>query len=121
MTAEKPRYTAEVGKNASLVCLGEQVEDNVFTFLFWEFNGTKLTTSSDHYKVRNTFFNKGEDERETPRVKMQLTIVDVGYADVGDYSCVVKSNVVEYASDNMTLEVTGMRGRYKAIQLIKCC
>lgn len=112
MTAEKPRYTVEVGKDASLVCHGEQVEDSAFTSLFWEFNGTKLklTTSSDHYKVKNTFYK--EEDEATPKVKMQLTIIDVGYADAGDYSCVVKTDREERASNNMTLEVRGMKGRY---------
>ena len=117
MTAEKPRYTSEVGKDASLVCHGEQVEDDIFTFLFWEFNGTKLKTSSDHYKFKNTFYK--EEDAATPKVKMQLTIVDVGCADTGDYSCVVNSDDVERASDNMTLEVRGMKGRYLVVPSLR--
>lgn len=105
MTAEKTKYTVEPRKDVSLVCLGEQVQDQFDTFLFWELNGTKLNISSGRYKVSKRFTHQ-EDEL-TPKVHMQLTIFDVGYGDEGNYSCVVQT-ARGRAHDNITLEVKGM-------------
>ena len=109
MTAAKPKYTAEVGTEAVLVCVGEEVNNDTFTWVHWEFNGTKLNTSTDHYEYATTYSNQGPNEG-TPKVLMNLTIFDVDYADEGNYTCVVHSNN-DRESDNTALEVytTGMR------------
>ena len=108
VTAEKPKYTAEVGRDAFLICNGKYVEDNVFTFLFWELNGKKLNTSNAHYIATNTFSD--QKDGANPKVRMNLTIFDVGYADEGNYSCVVYS-VSGDASDNIILVLKSKKGK----------
>ena len=112
VTAEKPKYTAEVGEDAFLICVGEQVEDDVFTFLSWELNGKKFNTSNAHYRATNTFYD--QKDGATPKVRMKLTIFDIDHADEGNYSCVVHSDHVERASDSIILEVkeSGKKGIY---------
>jgi len=101
--AAKPKYTAEVGEDAFLICVGEQVEDDVLTFLSWELNGKKLNTSNVHYRATNTFYD--QKDGATPKVQMNLTIFEVDHSDEGNYSCVVHSDYVERASDSIRLEV----------------
>ena len=117
--AAKPKYTAEVGEDAFLICVGEQVEDDVLTFLSWELNGKKLNTSNVHYRATNTFYD--QKDGATPKVQMNLTIFDVDHSDEGNYSCVVHSDYVERASDSIILEVkeSGKKGIY--YKLIRRC
>ena len=117
--ADKSKYTAEVGEDAFLICVGEQVEDDVFTFLSWELNGKKLNTSNVHYRATNTFYD--QKDGATPKVRMNLTIFDIDHADEGNYSCVVHSDLVERASDSIILQVkeSGKKGNYS--KLIRCC
>ena len=102
MKAEKSKYTAEVGTDAKLGCTGEQVEDNQLTFVFWKFNGTRLFNSSDHI-ITNDFF--AEEVGSTPKVRTQLSVLNVTFEDSGNYSCVVDSDRVTNKKDTITLEV----------------
>ena len=104
MTADKPKYTVQVGGDVVLVCRGDEVMEDDFTWVHWELNGTKLNlTSTDHYKYATKYTNQYPGEA-TPKVLMNLTIFDVDYADEGNYTCVVHTNN-DYESDNTVLEV----------------
>ncbi|PFX18186.1 Hemicentin-1 [Stylophora pistillata] len=86
--AEKPKYTAEVGTKVTLVCVGEQVKDDVFTFVYWTFKGNMLSNSSEHYIVNDFYTLKAGG---TPKVQTQLTFLKLNYEDSGNYSCKVDS------------------------------
>lgn len=121
MTADQPKYSVERGKDATLVCQGEDVKEDVLTFLHWELNGTKIDTSSSHYKANKVFTH--QKDGATPRVRVELTIVETDYADEGNYSCVLRSGDTKRASDNMILEVKprGMEEVFKYIVGILAC
>ena len=102
MTAEKPKYTVERGKDVSLACIGEQVTDQFDTYLTWQLNGTKLNVSSGRYNASKKFTH--QEDGSTPKVRMQLTVFDVGYDDGGNYSCVAVT-ARGRARDNIILEV----------------
>ncbi len=102
MRAEKPKYTAVAGTEAKLVCIGEEVTNDPLTFLSWEFNGTKLHNSSNQYVITNHFtIERGS----TPTVHTQLSVLNVRYADSGNYSCIVNTDRVTDKGDTITLEV----------------
>ncbi|XP_078360730.1 uncharacterized protein LOC144645125 [Oculina patagonica] len=103
MRAEKPKYTAELGSNATLVCIGDQVKDDPLTFVSWKFNGTRLHNSSGHYVITIDFFTI--EQGSTPKVRTNLYILNVRYADSGNYSCIVNSDRVTDEGDTITLEV----------------
>lgn len=86
--AKKPKYTAEVGTKVTLVCVGEQVRDDLFTFVYWTFKGNVLSNSSKHYIVNDSFTIKAGS---TPRVQTKLTLLKLDYEDSGSYSCKVDS------------------------------
>ena len=102
MRAEKSKYTAVVGTDANLVCIGEEVKDDEYTILFWKFNGTMLSNSSD-YVITNDFFSIKDGS--TPKVRTQLSVLNVSFADSGYYSCIVDSDHVSNEEDTITLEV----------------
>ena len=103
MKAEESKYTAVVGTDANLVCTGEQVEEDPFTFVFWKFNGTKHFKNSSDYLITNDFF--AEEVGSTPKVRTQLSVLNVTFEDSGNYSCVVHSDRVTDKKDTITLEV----------------
>ncbi|XP_022802355.1 leucine-rich repeats and immunoglobulin-like domains protein 1 isoform X1 [Stylophora pistillata] len=99
--AEKPKYTAEVGTKVTLVCVGEQVKEDVFTSVYWSFKGNVLSNSSKHYIVNDFFTLK---VGSTPKVQTELTLLKLDYEDSGNYSCkVVDAYRIE--SDLVVLEV----------------
>ena len=103
MRAEKPKYTAVIGTEAMLVCHGEEVFDDPITFLVWEFNGKEINKSSGHYNITNDFYTI--EVGSTPKVRTQLTILDVRYTDSGYYTCIVNSDRVGGLNDTIILEV----------------
>ena len=102
MTAEEPQYTEEVGKDASLSCLGEPVKNDPFTWVYWELNGTRLNTSTHHYDDSRIYSNSNNGA--TPKVHMKLIIFNVDYSDEGNYTCVVYS-FSERVSDSISLQI----------------
>ena len=110
MTAEKAQYTVEVGKDVSLSCLGDQVKRDVFTWIYWEFNGTKINTSTHHYNDSKKYSNPNDGT--TPKVHMKLTIFNADHSDEGNYTCVVCSYNKRY-SDGISLQVKGKKGMKK--------
>ena len=106
LTADKAQYTEEVGKDASLSCLGEPVKNDLFTWVYWELNGTKLNTSTHHYNDSRKFSNSNNGA--TPKVHMKLTIFNVDYSDEGNYTCVVYS-FSERVSDSISLQIKGLQ------------
>ncbi|XP_068747945.1 uncharacterized protein [Montipora capricornis] len=118
ITATKPKYTIQIGENAALSCVGEQVLESEFltNFLFWELNGTKLNTSGDHYSVNNTFSH--QLDKSTPKVEMRLHIFDVDWSDSGIYSCVV-SSYRGSANATMNVEVKGKKRDNDKVWILK--
>ena len=102
LTAEEPQYTEEVGKDASLSCLGEPVKNDPFTWVYWELNGTRLNTSTHHYDDSRIYSNSNNGA--TPKVHMKLIIFNVDYSDEGNYTCVVYS-FSERVSDSISLQI----------------
>lgn len=116
MTADKPKYTVQVGGDVVLACRGDEVMEDDFTWVHWELNGTKLNlTSTDHYEYATKYSNQYPGEA-TPKVLMNLTIFDVDYADEGNYTCVVHTNN-DYESDNIVLEVKAREKRRKGMEV----
>ena len=102
MRAEKAKYTAIVGTDAKLVCTGEDVIDDDDTSLSWVFNGTEIKNTSDHYRVTTDFI----EPDGLPKVITQLSVLNVRYADSGNYGCRIVNwlgRVVK--SDTIRLEV----------------
>ena len=97
------KYTAVVGTDANLVCIGEQVVNDLSTFVFWEFNGTMLFENSSDYVITNDFF--AIEDGSTSKVRTQLSVLDVTFEDSGNYSCFVISDRVTNKKDTITLEV----------------
>ena len=110
MTAEKAQYTVEVGKDVSLSCLGEPVKRDQFTWIYWEFNATKINTSTHHYNDSKKYSNPNDGT--TPKVHMKLTIFNADHSDEGNYTCVVYSYSRRY-SDKISLQVKAKKGMKK--------
>ena len=110
MTAEKAQYTVEVGKDVSLYCLGDQVKRDPFTWIYWEFNATKINTSTHHYNESKKYSNPNDGT--TPKVHMKLTIFNAHHSDEGNYTCVVFSYQTRY-SDGISLQVRAKKGMKK--------
>lgn len=107
--AQKPKYTAEVATDVTLFCVGEDVEKVFTTFVFWKFKGEILLNSSKHYTV-NDFYTL--EAGSTPKVRTELTLLNLSYEDSGNYSCVVKyGRGIE--SDTVILEVVPRDGKMK--------
>lgn len=105
MKAEKAKYTAIVGTEAKLVCIGEEVMNDDDTSLSWGFNGTEVKNSSDHYLIINHFYTTGQGNRPI-KVRTQLSVLNLGYADSGNYNCrIVNLGRKIDESDTITLEV----------------
>ncbi|CAH3176372.1 unnamed protein product [Porites lobata] len=107
VTAEKGQYTVEVGKDVSLSCLGDQVKRDPFTWIYWEFNATKINTSTHHYNDSKKYSNPNDGT--TPKVHMKLTIFNADHSDEGNYTCVVFSYQTRY-SDGISLQVRAKKG-----------
>ena len=110
MTAEKAQYTVEVGKDVSLSCLGDQVKRDEFTWIYWEFNATKINTSTHHYNDSKKYSNPKDGT--TPKVHMKLTIFNADHSDEGNYTCVVCTFNRRY-SDGISLQVKAKKGMKK--------
>ena len=110
VTAEKAQYTVEVGKDVSLSCLGDQVKRDTFTWIYWEFNATKINTSTHHYNESKKYSNPNDGT--TPKVHMKLTIFNAHHSDEGNYTCVVFSYQTRY-SDGISLQVRAKKGMKK--------
>lgn len=107
--AQKPKYTAEVATDVTLFCVGEDVKKVFSTFVFWKFKGETLLNSSKHYTV-NDFYT--HEAGSTPKVRTELTLLNLSYEDSGNYSCVVKyGRGIE--SDTVILEVVPRDGKMK--------
>ena len=104
MKAEKPKYTAVVGTEAKLVCIGEEVKHDPFTLVSWLFNGKKVNKSDNHYHIDNDFY--ALKIGSIPKVRTQLSVFNVRYEDSGNYTCKVTSDVIENDErDTVMLEV----------------
>ena len=110
MTAEKAQYIVEVGKDVSLSCLGEQVKNDEFTWVYWEFNGTMINTSTHHYNDSKIYSNPTDGT--TPKVHMKLKIFNADHSDEGNYTCVVFS-YSKLFSDRISLQVKAKKGMKK--------
>ena len=110
VTAEKGQYTVEVGKDVSLSCLGDRVKRDPFTWIYWEFNATKIDTSTHHYNDSKKYSNPNDGT--TPKVHMKLTIFNAHHSDEGNYTCVVFSYQTRY-SDGISLQVRAKKGMKK--------
>ena len=91
-----------VGTGVILACIGEEVEDSPLTIVSWEFNGKRLFNSSDHY-ITNDFFTIKQGS--TPKVRTNLSVLNVRFADGGNYSCILNTDRVTDERDSITLEV----------------
>lgn len=96
--------------------MGEDVEKVFSTFVFWKFKGETLLNSSKHYTV-NDFYT--HEAGSTPKVRTELTLLNLSYEDSGNYSCVVKYGR-GIKSDTVILEVVprGMKPFFYVMNLI---
>ena len=104
MKAEKTKYTAIVGTEAKLVCIGKEIMNNNDTSLSWGFNGTEIKNSSDHYLINNHFYTR--QGNRPVKVRTQLSVLNLGFADSGNYNCrIVTLGRDIDESDTITLDV----------------
>ena len=87
----KSNIDAVDGENITLSCNAVYPEA-FFVDTFWIFNGSRIN-SNDKYKEKNTSPWLEQSERSVKRMKIGLTIYNVGLNDSGEYICALNTSL----------------------------
>ncbi|CAH3172987.1 unnamed protein product [Porites lobata] len=87
----KSNIDAVDGENITLSCNAVYPEA-FFVDTFWIFNGSRIN-SNDKYKEKNTSPWLEQSEQSVKRMKIGLTIYNVGLNDSGEYICALNTSL----------------------------
>ena len=87
----KSNIDAVDGENITLSCNAVYPEA-FFVDTFWIFNGSRIN-SNDKYKEKNTSPWLEQSERSVKRMKIGLTIFNIGLNDSGEYICALNTSL----------------------------
>ena len=103
----KSNIDAVDGENITLSCNAVYPEA-FFVDTFWIFNGSRIN-SNDKYKEKNTSPWLEQSERSVKRMKIGLTIYNVGLNDSGEYKCALNTSLGLHLK-NVSVKVTRKTG-----------
>ena len=103
----KSNIDAVDGENITLSCNAVYPEA-FFVDTFWIFNGSRIN-SNDKYKEKNTSPWLEQSERSVKRMKIGLTIYNVGLNDSGEYICALNTSLGLHLK-NVSVNVTRKPG-----------
>ena len=99
----KSNIDAVEGENITLSCNAVYPEA-FFVDTFWIFNGSRIN-SNDKYKEQNTSPWLEQSEQSVKRMKIGLTIYNVGLNDSGEYTCALNTSLGLHLK-NVSVKVT---------------
>ncbi|CAH3017411.1 unnamed protein product [Porites evermanni] len=103
----KSNIDAVDGENTTLSCNAVYPEA-FFVDTFWIFNGSRIN-SNDKYKEKNTSPWLEQSERSVKRMKIGLTIYNIGLNDSGEYICALNTSLGLHLK-NVSVKVTRKPG-----------
>ena len=105
----KSKIDAVDGENITLSCNAVYPEA-FFVDTFWIFNGSRIN-SNDKYKEKNTFPWLEQSEQSVKRMKIGLTIYNVGLNDSGEYICALNTSL-NLQLKNVSVKVRRKLGKH---------
>ena len=99
----KSNIDAVDGQNITLSC-NAVYPKAFFVDTFWIFNGSRIN-SNNKYKEKNTSPWLEQSERSVKRMKIGLTIYNVGLNDSGEYTCALNTSLGLHLK-NVSFKVT---------------